>query len=253
MVSATAYPSPRRFWTRLLAAALLVTALPSTAGTLFRVEYEMKLAGITVGRVTRSLGLEEGVYHFRSDARPTGLMGAFINKTFHETGRWRLVDGRIRPLNYRYVERDGKHEVVKNDLRFDWAHRIVCDRARGDACWPLTDDSQDPASATFAVMAAAARQHPMLTIHSIGGRKPVMQHYREAGEGHFDDGGQRVKVEKFVQTDQQRITLHAWLAPSKAWLPVFIRQEVRDGADTTLSLVRVDSLDRQAMVRIWAE
>lgn len=252
-MSHTAYPSQQRFWTRLLAAALLFSAPMAMADTLFRVEYKMAVAGITVGKVTRTLELVDGVYEFRSDAEPTGFFGAFIDKTFHETDRWRLEDGRIRPLKYRYVERGDDRESVKNDLAFDWTQGTVCDHARDDTCWPLTDDSQDPASATFAMMMAAARQAPTLVIHSIGGRKPLLQHYRASGEGKFGEGDERLKVVKFVQTDKQRLTVHAWLAPGRAWLPVFIRQEARDGADTTLSLVRIDSLDRGAMLRIWAE
>jgi len=62
-----------------------------------------------------------------------------------------------------------------------------------------------------------------------------------------------MEVVKFVQTDEQRLTLHAWLAPSKAWLPVYIRQQVKDGADTTLSLVRIDTLNTEELLRIWAE
>jgi len=251
-VTETAYPSHRPFWIGPLAAALLVAALPASAELLFRAEYEMTVAGIPVGRVTRSLGREGGIYHFRSDARPIGLMGAFVKKSFHESDRWRLENGRVRPLGYRYVEREKGRESVKTDLLFDWPQRAAWERRR-PICWPLTDDSQDPASASFAMMAAAARQQPALVIHSIGGRTPVDQHYRATGRGGFGEGKERIEVVKFVQTDDERLTLHAWLAPSKAWLPVYIRQVVQDGADTTLSLVRVDTLNTAELLRIWAE
>jgi hypothetical protein len=250
-VSSPAYPTARRIWTRLLPLPLLLAILPASAAeTLFRVEYQMAVAGIPVGSVTRTLSREDGIYRFHSDARPTGLMSAFVKKTFHETDRWRVEVGRIRPLSYRYYE---NAKSSKTDLVFDWGHLAAWDRVKYPMCWPLQDNSQDPASATFAIMAAVARQATEIEIHSIGGRVPVIHHYRLVGRGSFGEGDKAMKVVKIRQEGDQRLTLHAWLAPAQGYLPVYLRQEVKDGADTTLSLTRIKKLDKEALLRIWAK
>ena len=251
----TAYPTARRIWTRLpvlpLFALLLGPTLACAADTLFRVEYQMAVAGIPVGVVTRTLSREGGIYRFQSDAHPTGLMSSFVKKTFHETDLWRVEDGHIRPLNYRYYE-NAKGEANKAELVFDWGHRAAWDRVRHHMCWPLQDNSQDPASASFAIMAAVARQATEIEIHSIGGSKPVIHHYRVTGRGKFGEKDP-IEVVKIRQEGDARLTLHAWLAPGQAWLPVFIHQEVKGGADTTLTLTRIDELDKGALLRIWEE
>jgi hypothetical protein len=253
-VRSTAYPRDKAIWTRFrrLLVVLLLPLPAAAADTLFRVEYQMIVAGLPVGVVTRTLSREDGVYRFQSDAHPTGLMSSFVKKTFHETDRWRVVDGHIRPLGYRYYE-NTQGESSKTDLIFDWRHRAAWDRARHLMCWPLQDNSQDPASATFAIMAAVARQATEIEIHSIGGRIPVIHHYRVTGRGKFGEGDNAIEVVKIRQEGDARLTLHAWLAPAQAWLPVYLRQEVKGGVDTSLSLTRIEVLDKEALLRIWAE
>lgn len=217
---------------------------------LFRVHYELSLGGITVGTAVRSLVREGEEYRFRSDARPTELMSNFVNKSFHEIDRWRLHRGRIRPHAYRYYEENGgQSDKVK--LHFDWEYGVAWD-PNGVQCWRLLENSQDPASATFAIMQAVARGREAIPIHSVGGRRPVDHLYRVSGEGRFGEKAP-LRVIKVDEETERRIRLHAWLAPELGYLPVYIHQEVKGEADTKLSLTRVEVLKKEALLRIWAE
>ncbi|MBD3671183.1 MAG: DUF3108 domain-containing protein [Gammaproteobacteria bacterium] len=245
----TAYPSLARLGTLLV---LLLTAPALFAGeVLFRVHYEFNLGGVSVGKAVRSLERDGDLYQFRSDARPTGFMANFVKKSFHERDRWRLHEGNLRPLAYRYYEQEKGQQDDKVKLHFDWEDGVAWD-PNGKQCWPLIEHSQDPASATFAIMQAVAQGQDEIAIHSIGGRVPVDHQYRVSGEGKF--GEDKVyKVIKVEEETDRRIRLHAWLAPELGYLPVYIHQEVRGGADTRLTMTRLESLDKEALLRIWAE
>lgn len=248
-----AYPRRSRFWTRLCVALLCLAGAPKLyANTLFQVEYQLKVAGLEVGKVIRTLSQKDGIYTFVSEARPTGFLGSFINKTYHETDRWRLDQGRIRPLSYRYVEH-GDHKVVKSNLQFDWKRLEVCELTRKDVCWQLTEHSQDPASTTFVMMAAAANQVSRLMVHAIGGRRPEDHHFESTGKGEYRHGKTHLQVVKYHQTDHMPLRLKVWLAPSRAYLPVYIHQVSEDGPDSVLRLTSIVTLDTGALLRIWGE
>lgn len=108
---------------RWIAAAALL-ALASTAHaddglTPFKASYE---GSVSIGSLACEMRLSrnpDGTYTYESTSRAIGFASMFFKDVIKEVSRFEMVDGRPRPLEYRYTRSGGKHEKSET-IEFDW-------------------------------------------------------------------------------------------------------------------------------------
>jgi hypothetical protein len=226
----------------LLAVCANVKAEPHSQPTLpptFTAQYKFSWKGLSVARARFSLQrTQRGIYVYKVDTRPTGIISLFSNDSVTETSRFILVDGKPQPLSYRYRHMDGNDLVKQQLIYFDWIHDIARTLYKGKrSTTPLT-----PRVTAFLLgqlrlsmdMAAGrlAKQYPIINKGKIdiyrmqnAGRKDIA-----VAAGHYT-------AAKLIRKDAKSgkvVTL--WLSPKLHYLPVKMTQSEPHHANYGLEL-----------------
>jgi len=133
--------SSRSATQRILAVALVwlatLASQVAAAGTEepypeFIAEYIVRVNGIKVGEATFSLqrdGADEYIYRQHSKATGVGALLGADEST--QSSRWRYVDGKIQPLEFRAQRKKGDDDDNVH-LFFDWRQMEVVNRGAGE-------------------------------------------------------------------------------------------------------------------------
>lgn len=211
----------------------------------FRAEFTVTSNGTRIGRTVWTLEpQEDGRYLFRSVTRATGLLSLLFSGERTEESLWTLHDGRVRPLEYRYVRTGRKSRTV--EVFFDWAAGQAVNR-HGDDSWRLDVEpgTHDKLVYLLALMRDLARGASELryTIADGGHLKEyrVQRQGREridTAAGAFDT----VKVHRRDPKGKRHTTL--WAAEGLDYLPVRVEQEERDGDVVAMTLDSLEGLGK---------
>lgn len=231
----------------LLAAAVLVPALAASASTAtnlpasLELRYVLRYGGLTVGHVTKTLTREpDGRYRQRSHSRPEGMARLFTRVEWFEEGRFEVVQGRVRPLEF-LEHRVGADKSHRHEAVFDWqagkiryAHGPVVD---------LPPDTQDQGSILYALMLDPPPPGRREDIHISSGKKLVAYRYERVGSETLQTplGALKTHVIERLPLGKDDEVFRIWLAAERDNLPVRILTRKR-GQDTVLELESVAGL-----------
>ena len=101
------------------------TAVQAGGIPLFSAEYEVATGGLTVARLERSHRLrEDGIHELHSSTRAVGLARLFRRDVVEERSLWRMEQGHILPLEYRYQRKGGKKDKQVSIRFLDGGRRL---------------------------------------------------------------------------------------------------------------------------------
>lgn len=119
----------------------------------FEAQYHIRKAGVTVGKLTRTLKIAaKNAYRFSSHARTSGLAALFSSNETEETSTGNFSDGIILPLRYDYIRTKGS-KIKSDSVRFFRDQQLLGITRRGtDSERPLTNDALDKLSYQLQLM-----------------------------------------------------------------------------------------------------
>lgn len=224
----------------IAAAALLVLASAAHADdglVPFKATYE---GSVSIGSLACQMSLSrnsDGSYSYESTSHAIGFASFFFKDVITEVSRFEMVDGRPRPLEYRYTRTGGEHEKSET-IDFDWKKGTAQTEENGKTkTTPLSPGvadrfltqlilSLDAASGKlqdkYAVLdhRDISRFTPPLPEHETV-RVPAGEYAAVMVERH-DKGSKRV--------------MDFWFAPELHYLPVKLEQREPDDNTYTLEL-----------------
>ncbi len=232
----------RRLTVLVLAFCLPTTlaATPAASETLpapLELHYRLRYNGLTVGHVTKTLAREaDGRYRHRSRSRPEGMARLFTTVEWYEEGRFEIVNGEVRPLEF-LEYRVGADKPHRHGATFDWKNgKIHYSHGRSIA---LPDGAQDQGSLIFSWMQKLPGKDKPLTLHLSGGKKLKSYRYAQVGTETLRTALgnlHTVIIERPGEAGEKDAeTLRVWLAPERGNLPVRIAT-VKRGEDTILEI-----------------
>ncbi len=241
-------------WVQYAAASLMTFAASGSAtaadasiptySAVYEVEYKGKSLGTCEFKVTYDA--KSDTYEFTSNTVAKGLLKLARPNPVVERSHFRVVDGRIRPIEF--WSEDGSRKGEDNrHIEFDW-HRSVAivsgDGSRREVA--LDDRSLDRGSMQVAVM------RDMIVSQRPGD-------YRLAGEDAsqryvFTDNGDTTTPTGIGPLATRSITMHRegssrstgfWFAPALSYLPVRIEQSKEGEVQTAFSLTSQTGLEKK--------
>lgn len=225
-----------------LPAALAET--PTVRDTLpasLELHYQLRYNGLTVGHVTKTLSREaDGRYRHRTHSRPEGMARLFSTVEWYEEGRFEVVSGVVRPLEF-LEYRVGADKPHRHSASFDWKN-LKIQYSFGYSI-PLAPGTQDQGSLIFSWMQKLPEKDKPQTLHLSGGKKLKSYRYSQVSTETLRTALgtlHTVIIERpGVAGEKDSETLRVWLAPERGNLPVKIAT-VKRGEDTSLEIVSVN-------------
>lgn len=224
----------------IVAAALL--ALASTAHadgglTPFKATYE---GSVSIGSLACEMSLNrnpDGTYTYESTSHAIGFASMFFKDVIKEVSRFAMVDGRPRPLEYRYTRTGGRHEKSET-IEFDWKKDAARTEENGQTkTTPLRPGVADRFLTQLILSLDAASgklqdEYKVLDHRDITRFMPPKPERRKVRVPAGDYA--TVMVERHDKGSKR--VMDFWFAPELHYLPVRIQQR-EPGDDTyTLSL-----------------
>jgi hypothetical protein len=235
---------------QLAAAALLGLAASGSAfgadpiptySAAYQVEYKGKDLGTSEFKVTYDAASD--TYEFSSRTMAKGLLKLASPNPVVERSHFRVVDGRIRPIEFWYE--DGSRKGEDNlHVEFDWQRRVALVTGEGSRREvALEDRSLDRGSMQVALMRdMIAAQRP--GDYRLAGEDAAQGYtFTDNGEAKTDTGIGTLTTRSFTQQREgSSRSTWLWFAPELSYLPVRIEQR-RDGeVQTAFRLASVTGL-----------
>lgn len=216
-----------------------VAAEPAKLPDKLELRYALRYGNLTVGQVTKTLARQpDGTYLHRSKSIPEGMASWFTSVTWHEEGRFEVVNGTVRPLQF-LEYRVGADKPHRHEATFDWKAGVI-----HYAGWPdakLPPGTQDLGSLAYAFMLDPPAAGGRPDIHLSTGKKLRRYRYTQVGTETLRTalGELRTNVIERVPVegkDEERVRI--WLAVDRNHLAVRLATEKRD-KETVLEIESV--------------
>jgi hypothetical protein len=215
----------------LIAVCAAITTQGSTAADAevrtYVADYDVEYKGRDVGRSTLTVSYDPGadLYTFESHTEVKGLLRFVSPNPVIERSEFRIADGRIVPLRFRYE--DGSRKGEDNiEAVFDWAAGTVSiesDAGRREI--PLVAGALDRGSLQVAVM-RDTRGGRLRDSYLLADDDSIERYdYENAGSGSATTPAGTFETVELVQTRTgSSRTTRLSLAPTLDYLPVTIEQ-----------------------------
>jgi hypothetical protein len=224
----------------LLAAGSVVQADPVDLKP-FKITFTAEWKGISAA--TSILELQKAgpdTYTFATVNTPHGLFRMALPDSLTQVSTFRLVDGRVVPLNFR----GGDEKERPIDLKFDWQSKRVTGTAKGHAIdIAVPEDAQDPMSLQIASLRNLAKGTIQNAVSLVDGDGKLKEYeLKQEGTARLDTalGTLETIVYTSKRTSGDRVT-RTWVAPALGYLPV--KAERLRGKKTEFTLL-IQSVDK---------
>jgi len=223
---------------RLLSALLLLFTLclsPAFADQpiipLFSAEYLLQHNKLEIGQVELSVeALGNNRYQLTSTTRNSGLLSFIQQQKLVESSLFELIDGQIRPIQYRYLKQSKQAE---KDVRldFNWQQLSVTNASDGDS-WkmPISNGVLDKALMQIALMLDLKQSNKAISYQVADGGKLKQYHFEPLGDDKTRIKGKWQQTQKFARRKGQHKSItYYWCAPALHNLPVLLQREKKYG------------------------
>jgi hypothetical protein len=207
----------------------------------FKITFTAEWKGISAATSTLELRKAgPGTFVFATVNTPRGLFRMALPDSLTQASTFKVVEGRIVPLNFRGA--DEKERPV--DLTFDWQNKRVTGTAKQHAVdIEIPADAQDPMSLQIASLRDLARgtiQNPVSLVDGDGKLKEY--ELKQEGTERLDTalGTLDTIVYTSRRAGSERVT-RTWVAPALGYLPV--KAERTRGKKTEFTLL-VESVEQ---------
>ena len=227
-------------WVMLGAGAAVTQADPIDLKP-FKATFTAEWKGISAATSTLELRrLGPDTYSFATVNTPHGLFRMALPDSLTQASTFKVVDGRIVPLNFGGA--DEKERPI--DLKFDWQAKKVTGTAKQHAIdITIPDDAQDPMSLQIASLRNLAKGTIPATVSLVDGDGKLKDYeLRQEGTARLDTrlGTLDTIIYTSRRANSDRVT-RTWVAPALGYLPVKAERMRGKKVEFTLKL---ESLDR---------
>jgi hypothetical protein len=215
-----------------------------TYSAVYQVEYKGKEAGTSEFKVTYDAASD--TYEFTSRTLVKGFAKLAFPNPAIERSHFRVVDGRIRPVEFWYEDGSRKGEDNQH-LEFDWQRRVVIVTSEGARREVALDDrSLDRGSMQVAMMRDMASTQQLGDYRSAGEDDQQGYKVTDNGEAQMATGiGTLTTRSVTQQRDGSSRSTWLWFAPDLRYLPVRIERR-RDGEiQTAFQLESLTGIDKK--------
>lgn len=204
----------------------------------FTAVYALEWHGITAGDSTLSLTEPSpGRYVYSSVNRAHGLFQLAFPDPISERSAFRIVDGRVQPLEY--SEDNGASRQDQNvSLQFDWDGKHVYGHAGvKTVVQPLESGTQDPLSVQIELMRELAAGNSPTHFLLFDKTEATEYHYTREGGVTLDTplGRLETVIYRSDRPDSDRV-MRFWLAPTLGYLPVQAERKRRGNTEFELRI-----------------
>ena len=232
---------PERLLALLVLAAGAVTANADPIDLQpFKVTFTAEWKGLSAA--TSVLQLQKAgpdTWTFATINTPRGLFRMALPDSLTQMSTFKLVDGRVVPLNFRGS--DEKERPI--DLNFDWQNKKVTGTAREHPVEiAIPDDAQDPMSLQIASLRDLAKGTVRGSVQLVDGDGKLKEfQLKQEGTARLETA--LGTLDTIVYTSQRansdRVT-RTWVAPALGYLPVKAERIRKNKIEFTLVIVSVD-------------
>jgi hypothetical protein len=207
----------------------------------FKVTFTAEWKGISAATSTLELTKSgPDTFTFATVNKPHGLFRMALPDSLTQASTFKLVDGRVVPLNFRGS--DEKERPI--DLTFDWQAKKVTGTAKEHAIdLPIPDDAQDPMSLQIASLRNLAKGTIPATVSMVDGDGKLKDYeLKQEGTARLDTelGMLDTIIYTSRRANSDRVT-RTWVAPALGYLPVKAERVRKNKTEFTLL---IDSIDR---------
>jgi hypothetical protein len=245
---ATARRLPWLAATLSLFAAGGVSAAPdpsiATYTAVYLVEYKGKDLGTSEFKVAYDAAAD--TYEFTSRTLAKGLLKLASPNPVVERSRFRVVDGRIRPLEFWYEDGSRKGED-NSHVEFDWQRRVAIVSGEGARREVALDDrTLDRGSMQVALMRDMAASGKPGDYRLVGEDAAQGYTFTDNGEATTPTGVGTIKTRSLTQ-QREGSTRSTWLwfAPDYGFLPARIEQRKEGEVQTAFKLDSVTGVAKK--------
>ncbi len=192
-------------------------------------------------RLTR---LENGQYAFRTRSTPVGLLSIMTSDTITESSTAVLSEGRVRPLHYVYRHRsNSRPENI--EYRFDWNTMRVTGQAKKNrpVARKFSAHISDPLLYQLAMMQDLMQGKHTLSYQVVNDKGRLEEFvFDVAGEEILKTSAGRLEAVKLVRRNDSSRQTQIWCAKKFNYLPVLVKQKLRDGTRMDLEVTGFSGL-----------
>ncbi len=209
----------------------------------FQMRYHVLRDGWHLGNAVFTLERKNGVWHFQSRAKASGLASLFVHATFSESSRFEVRDGILHPLEYSYI--DSGNAGHDEHISFDWNEHTVTDtKGKKTKTFPLVPGMLDRLTAQLELSRELAAGVPL--AHSfvvINGSEIKQFHMKRLHTDEIATPAGNFKTLLVAREDpKSKRTTRFWLATRHEYLPVKIQQREPGKATVTFVLAKLQWL-----------
>ena len=207
----------------------------------FKATFTAEWKGMSAATSTLELRkLGPDTFTFATINKPRGLFRIALPDSLTQTSTFKLIDGRIVPLNFRGA--DEKERPI--DLTFDWQGKKVTGTAKEHAIdIEIPGDAQDPMSLQIASLRNLAKGTIPATVSLVDGDGKLKDfELKQEGTARLDTelGTLDTIIYTSRRANSDRVT-RTWVAPALGYLPVKAERIRKNKTEFTLL---IDSIDR---------
>lgn len=207
----------------------------------FKATFTAEWKGMSAATSTLELRkLGPDTFTFATVNTPRGLFRMALPDSLTQASTFKLVDGRVVPLNFRGS--DEKERPI--DLTFDWQGKKVTGTAKEHAIdIVIPDDAQDPMSLQIASLRDLAKGTIPATVSLVDGDGKLKDYeLKQEGTARLDTrlGTLDTIIYTSRRANSDRVT-RTWVAPALGYLPVKAERVRKNKTEFTLL---IDSIDR---------
>lgn len=201
----------------------------------FNATYKLFSGGLEIAQMERTMSKSTGdEYIYHSKTQTIGLVAVFHKDLIEEESRWKLVDGKVFPVNYSYNRSKGKKNRKVN-ISFDWDNNVMINEIRDQRLnMPLESGVLDKLLYQYALMHDAKNNNFPVTYNIADGGKMKTYHFERLGDetiqtplGNFNT----IKIQSDEPKDEKKLVI--WCAPELKYLPIKVEHTEEDGRVTT--------------------
>ena len=227
---------------------LLLSAAAAAEPPPFDATYALSRNGIHLGANRLQLERHGDAWRYASTITPDGLISLFVADTVEEESRWRLHEGAIRPLSYRYHRFGGKKER-RVELSFDWRDgptggQVINDVGGDRWSMAIPPGTLDKLVYQVAIMLDLGRGEREMTYAIADGGRLKHYHLKVTGEETLETplGPLRtLRVERTKESSKK--TTRLWCAPELRFLPVKIEQVKKEGETLRMTIESLQGME----------
>ena len=210
----------------------------------YAVEYKGKNLGSSAFNVTHDAA--QNLYEFTSTTSAKGILKLARPDPVIERSHFKVVDGRIRPVEFWYEDGSRKGEDNRHVL-FDWdRHIAVVTDENGRREVPLDATSLDEGSLHVALMQDLIQTGKPGQYRIADEQMAQAYGYVDNGEAEIETGLGKLATHSYVQQREgSSRSLWIWVAPELSFLPVRLEQRKNGEVTTVLTLVSVEGVQKK--------